>query len=105
MDGASVRVGGPRQQAMLALLLCNANRVVSRDRLIDELLSDQAMGSADRMLRVQVSRLRKTLGANDSEPRVISRPPGYLLRVEGEEPDLQAFEQRVREGSYTHVSP
>ena len=47
VDGAAVRVGGPKQRALLALLLCNANRVVSRDTLIDELLSDQPAGSAD----------------------------------------------------------
>ena len=41
VNGAAVRVGGPKQRALLALLLCNANRVVSRDQLIDELLNDQ----------------------------------------------------------------
>ena len=44
LDGTPVRVGGPRQRALLALLLCNANRVVSRDQLIDELLSGPAGG-------------------------------------------------------------
>ena len=36
--GAPVQIGGVRQRALLALLLLSANRVVSRDRLIDELL-------------------------------------------------------------------
>ena len=38
--GTLVHVGGPRQRALLALLLCHANRVISRDQLIDELLAD-----------------------------------------------------------------
>ncbi len=59
LGGTPVPVGGPRQRALLALLLCHANRVVSRDELVDELLGDQPAGSAERMLRVQVSRLRK----------------------------------------------
>jgi predicted ATPase/DNA-binding SARP family transcriptional activator len=94
-----VSIGGPRQRALLALLLCNANHVVSRDRLIDELLSDRSTAAADGMLRVQISRLRKALSDNDDdEPRVIFRPPGYLLVVHDTELDLHTFEQLVREG-------
>jgi DNA-binding SARP family transcriptional activator len=98
VGGTLVRVGGPRQRALLALLLCSANRVVSRDQLIDELLSGQPAGSAERMLRVQISRLRKVLADGDAVPRLLARPPGYMLRVEDGELDLHAFEQRVDAG-------
>jgi len=98
--GAAVRVGGPRQRALLALLLCHANRVVSRDQLIDELLSDQPDGSAEPILRVQISRLRKVLADGDAAPRLIARPPGYSLRVEDGELDLQVFEQQVTDGRH-----
>jgi ABC-type transport system substrate-binding protein/DNA-binding SARP family transcriptional activator len=100
LDDAEVRVGGPRQRALLGLLLCHANRVVSRDQLIEELLGDQPPAAADWMLRVQVSRLRKALGDGNGngEPRLLARPPGYLLRVEDGELDLHAFEQQVAAG-------
>ena len=98
LDGAAVRVGGPRQRALLGLLLCHANRVVSRDQLIEELLGDQPAATAERMLRVQVSRLRKALADGNGEPRLLARPPGYLLRVEDGELDLHAFEQQVAAG-------
>jgi YVTN family beta-propeller protein len=98
LDGAAVRVGGPRQRALLGLLLCHANRVVSRDQLIEELLGDQPPATADRMLRVQVSRLRKALADGNSQPRLQARPPGYLLRVEDGELDLHAFEQQIAAG-------
>jgi DNA-binding SARP family transcriptional activator len=98
LGGAAVRVGGPRQRALLGLLLCHANRVVSRDQLIDELLRDQLAGSAEPVLHVQISRLRKALADGDPQPRLLARPPGYLLRVEDGELDLDAFEQRVAEG-------
>ena len=98
LDGAAVRVGGPRQRALLGLLLCHANRVVSRDQLIEELLGDQPAATADRMLRVQVSRLRKALADGNGEPRLQARPPGYLLRVEDGELDLHAFEQQIAAG-------
>jgi len=97
--GRPVPVGGPRQRALVGLLLCHANRVVSRDELIDELLGDQPRESAERMLRVQISRLRKVLAVGGSgPPRVVARPPGYLLRVQDGELDLQVFEQRVAAG-------
>jgi len=98
LDDAEVRVGGPRQRALLGLLLCHANHVVSRDQLIEELLGDQPAATADRMLRVQVSRLRKALGDENGQPRLQARPPGYLLRVEEGELDLQAFEQQIAAG-------
>src|SRR6516225_6109489 len=98
LNGAPVRVGGPKQRALLALLLCNANRVVSRDQLIDELLGDQPAGSAEPVLHVQISRLRKALTDGDSQPRLLARPPGYVLRVEDGELDLHAFEQQVAAG-------
>jgi DNA-binding SARP family transcriptional activator len=100
IGGSLVRVGGPRQRALLALLLCNANRAVSRDQLIDELLSDQSADSAERMLRVQISRLRKALADGDPQSRLLARPPGYLLRVEDGELDLHTFEQRVAAGRH-----
>ena len=100
LGGTPVRVGGPRQRALLGLLLCNANRVVSRDQLIDELLTDQPAGSADRMLRVQISRLRKALADGDTEPRLLARAPGYRLRVADGELDLHTFERGVAEGRY-----
>jgi DNA-binding SARP family transcriptional activator len=96
--GTLVHVGGPRQRALLGLLLCHANRVVSRDELTEELLGDQPSGTADRMLRVQISRLRQVLTDRDGTPRVAARPPGYVLRVEPGELDLQVFEQRVTAG-------
>jgi ABC-type transport system substrate-binding protein/DNA-binding SARP family transcriptional activator len=100
LEGASVRVGGPRQRALLGLLLCHANRVVSRDQLIEELLGDQPAATADRILRVQVSRLRKALGDvnGHGQPRLQARPPGYLLHVADGELDLHVFEQQVAAG-------
>lgn len=96
-DGAPVRIGGPRQRALLALLLCSANQVVSLDRLIDELRPDHPVGSANGMLRVQISRLRSALGDDRDQARLIARPPGYSLRVKAGELDLHAFERLVDE--------
>jgi DNA-binding SARP family transcriptional activator len=99
VDGSPVALGGPKQRALLALLLLNANRVVSRDRLVAELFPEQSVNSADHALRNHVSRLRKVFAAAGSdEPRLAARAPGYLLRVEPGELDLARFEQLVSEG-------
>ena len=98
VDGVSVPIGGPKQRALLALLLLSANRVVSRERLIEELFAEQSLNSADHALRNQVSRLRKVLAPAAEEPRLVARAPGYLLRVEPGELDLEHFERLVSVG-------
>jgi WD40 repeat protein/DNA-binding SARP family transcriptional activator len=99
VDGVSVRIGGRKQRALLAMLLLSANRVVSRERLIAELFAERTYDLADHAVRNHVSRLRKLLrGITTDEPRLVARPPGYLLRVEPGELDLETFEQLVTEG-------
>lgn len=98
LDGTSVPIGGPKQRALLALLLLSANRVVSRERLIDELFAEPSVSSADHALRNHVSRLRKVLAPAAGEPRLVARAPGYLLRVQPSELDLERFERFVAEG-------
>ena len=99
VDGTPIPVGGPKQRALLALLLLSANRVVPRGRLIEELFPEQSVNSADHALRNHVSRLRKLLApAAGGEPRLVARAPGYLLRVEPGELDLEHFERLAAGG-------
>jgi YVTN family beta-propeller protein len=99
VDGAPAKIAGGRQRALLAMLLLHANTVVSRERLIDELLDGGHGSDGDRALRVQVSRLRTALGAGGIDPgRLVARAPGYLLRVAPGELDLDRFEALLAEG-------
>jgi YVTN family beta-propeller protein len=93
-DGRSLPLAGAKQRALLALLLVNANRVISRDRLIDELWGGEPPETAVQSLQVYVSRLRKVLPAET----LLTRPPGYLLELEPSELDLQRFEQLLADG-------
>ena len=92
--GRPLAVGGPRQRALLAVLLLNANRVVARERLLEELGSDETSETASHALTNQVSRLRKVLG----ESRLLTQAPGYLLRVEPGELDCDRFEALLDAG-------
>ena len=93
-DGRTVDVGQGKQRALLASLLLDANRVVSADRLIAALWGDTAPGTAPKALQVYVSGLRKALGRE----RILTRAPGYALRVEPGELDLDRFQELVSEG-------
>src|SRR6266545_3693948 len=90
----SLPLAGAKQRALLALLLLHANRVLSRDRLIDELWGDEPPATAVTSLQVYISRLRKLLPAG----ALATRPPGYLLEVEPEELDLRCFERLLAAG-------
>src|SRR3954449_9783826 len=85
---------GPKQRSLLAMLLLQANEVVGRDRLIDGLWGERAPPTAGHTLDSYVSRLRKAVG----EDRLRRRAPGYVLRVEPGELDLDRFEQALQRG-------
>ena len=93
-DGASIPLGGARPRALLAQLLLNANEVVSTDRLIDGIWGEQPPASAASALQVHVHALRRTIGAD----RIVTRPPGYLVRVDADELDVDRFARLVADG-------
>jgi DNA-binding SARP family transcriptional activator/tetratricopeptide (TPR) repeat protein len=87
-----LRLGGAKQRALLALLLLHANRVLTREQLIDELWEDPP-GTVVKALQVHVSQLRKLL----PDGLLVSRSPGYVLEVDPESIDLVRFERLVAE--------
>jgi len=93
-EGSEVSLAGPKPRALLAALLLHPNDVVPADRLIDELWGEDSPDDAAAALRVNVSRLRKTLPADV----LTTRSPGYVIRVEPGELDLHRFERLVDEG-------
>ena len=94
VDGRQA-LGGPKQRAVLALLLCQPNTVVPASRLIDGLWGDDPPGSAANLVQGYVSGLRKR------SARRRSRLAGaaYVLRVSSGALDLQRFERLAYEGS------
>jgi len=86
-----IDVSGAKQRILLAVLLLNANRVVSKDELAEALWEGRAPEGATKALQVHVSQLRKTLGGE----QLLTRPPGYVLRVVEGSLDLDRFESLV----------
>src|SRR3954453_11159691 len=89
---------GPKQRALLAMLLLQPGEVVSRDRLIEGLWGEQPPKDSEHALDAQVSALRRALVAEGSE-RVARKAPGYLIRVEADEFDVTCFDSALTEGS------
>src|SRR5215471_882699 len=89
----SLPVGGPRQRALLAILLLHANEVMPTDELVRDLW-DAPPETAENTLHAHISRLRKVLGAS----RIVTKRPGYLLSLEEGERDLEHFQALVSQG-------
>ena len=96
-DGEPIVLAGPKQRAILTILLLNANQVVPRARLLAEVWGERAPGS-EHSLDVHISRLRKALAPGGEGNPLIRRDHGYLLCVEEGALDLVRFEQRIAAG-------
>jgi len=98
LDGHALDIGGPKQRALLAIMLLSANEPVSRDVLVDRLWGDRPPVGAQHTLEVYVSRLRKTLEPAAEGPVVLARPGAYVLRAPEERIDIRRFERLAARG-------
>jgi predicted ATPase/DNA-binding SARP family transcriptional activator len=89
-----VALGGQKRRALLAVLLLDANSVVSGDRLIDALWGDSPPETARNTIQVYISQLRKLL----PESALETAPPGYRLVIEPDNVDLFEFIRLSEEG-------
>ena len=104
LGGVSVEVDGcepiavtaPRQRALLALLILQANRVVTRSTLVESIWGDDTPQNADAALQIVMSRLRRAVG--EGADRIVSQGAGYRLDVGPEEVDLTRVEALLRDG-------
>jgi serine/threonine-protein kinase len=92
-DSGPLKLGGPKQRAVLAHLILRSNRVVPAGLLIDELWGEDPPETARNTLQTYVYRLRKLLG----DTRIEAGSGGYLLHAEPDEIDAGRFETLVKE--------
>lgn len=102
-DGRCVALGGIKQRATLAYLLLNANRVVPTSELLNALWTEgDAPTTARKILQNSVWGLRRAFAAHDEAGHwpetLVTKNPGYMIRVDPEQVDLHVFHQRVDEG-------
>jgi DNA-binding SARP family transcriptional activator len=94
-------IGGRRQAALLALLLVNANRALSSERISDALWGGEpGAGPAGKRLHMAIVRLRRALDGDGVRGESVLQTVGngYLLAVGPGELDAQVFEAQMRAG-------
>ncbi len=91
-DGRRLPLGGAKQRAVLAMLVLDANRTVSADRLIEGLWGEHSPASAAKMVQTYVWRLRTALGEHGG-PEILTRGRGYELRVDPDTVDVCRLER------------
>ncbi|GAA5076481.1 AfsR/SARP family transcriptional regulator [Nocardia iowensis] len=93
-----IRLTGSRQRVLLAMLLLEANQVMSIDRLIAAVWSEDPPVSAKSQIRICVSELRRKFAAKGCGEVIETHSSGYLLRVDEGALDLHRFQDLVERG-------
>ena len=98
-----IRLGGPKQRGVLAILLLHANRVVPVEQLADDLYGEDVPATAIAQVRDHVSQLRKLLEPGRAPGThgalLETRAPGYLVRLDPEQLDALRFERHLEEAT------
>jgi predicted ATPase/DNA-binding SARP family transcriptional activator len=94
VDGRPALLGGPKQQAVLAVLLAHANKPVSRDLLIEEVWGDNGPATAENALQVYVSQLRRAI----CPTALVTTPNGYCVPTSQRNLDSARFGVLLGEG-------
>ena len=95
-DGTRIKLGSPRQRALLIRLLISPGELVTTDRLVEDLWHGDPPETAWHMVHVYVSRLRKALCRDGA--RLERRGTGYCFSIEPGELDVPRFEHLATEG-------
>jgi DNA-binding SARP family transcriptional activator len=96
-------IGAPKWRSVLAALLIHPAQIVPIDVLINEVWGDAPPAKAGNLISIYVLRLRRLLGDTDST-LLVTRAPGYLLRLAPGDTDAQVFENLVREGGRAYAA-
>ncbi|MFD0787090.1 BTAD domain-containing putative transcriptional regulator, partial [Micromonospora azadirachtae] len=101
-DGQLISLQRRQERLILALLLLDADRVVSAERLISVLWGQRPPATARATLQALISRVRKAVrvaaGPNaDGQVRLLALGEGYRLSVPSESVDLHRFQRMVEE--------
>ncbi len=97
VDGAPVRLGGRREQRLLAALLINAGRLVPASYLIGTMWPEQPPKTAVRQVSNAIARLRHDLGVARSA--VITTGSAYRIAAGSAWLDSARFEADYRQGA------
>lgn len=105
-----VRVAAGKQRSLLAALVVQAGDVVRVDALAEAIWESAPPATWEVTIRNYIRRLRVVLGP-EAGSRILTSPPGYLLKADVGEVDLLTFETlrkagmvAARAGDWTRAS-
>jgi SARP family transcriptional regulator, regulator of embCAB operon len=103
IGGALVPLGTPKQRAVLAVLIVNANRPVDIDVLIGAAWNQRPPTGARATLHAYISNLRRLMSSAGIDRALLSSaPPGYRLAIGQDQYDLGRF--RVQKDAGLHAA-
>jgi DNA-binding SARP family transcriptional activator len=94
-DGVPVELPPGQRRSLLIDLLLHADEAVSLDRLVEDLWEEGAPATADKIVQLHISHLRRQLGSE----RIERQAAGYVFHVRPGELDAQLAEQLAADAS------
>ncbi|WP_162788740.1 BTAD domain-containing putative transcriptional regulator [Amycolatopsis albispora] len=94
-----IGISGHNRRATLGFLLLHANNVVATSRLLHAVWAGDAPQTARKILHNAIADLRGVFAAaGPGAPDLLTRAPGYLLRLDPRQVDLFRFHELVERG-------
>ncbi|MFC0438222.1 BTAD domain-containing putative transcriptional regulator [Kutzneria buriramensis] len=95
---APIPLGSRQQRLVLAILAWQVNKLVTVDRLVDLVWSDEPPRRSSHAVRVHVSQLRRAFDeAGAGRDVIVTQGPGYVLRLEPGQVDVHRFQDLLRQ--------
>ena len=98
-DHGQVELGAPKPRALLAMLALEAGSTVSAEHLIDGLWGDAPPATANKLVQLYVSQLRKAMAPFGENGLIATHGAGYELRVGRDHVDAARFERLLAQGA------
>jgi len=98
-DGHQLPLGPPQRRAVLAVLLCEAGRLVTVERLAERMWGERSPNAARKIVQGHVSRLRAVL-RDLPGTELDTDGPGYVLRIDRDLVDVHRFRRLTAEGRF-----
>ncbi len=96
-DGVVLGLGGPKQRALVGLLVAARGRPVPIERLIDQLWGEEPPAKVMLSLHTMVAKLRRQMepgrGPRGQAELLVTRPSGYALLLADDAVDAPCFEE------------
>ncbi|MFK3980800.1 AfsR/SARP family transcriptional regulator [Micromonospora sp. NPDC050397] len=93
-----VQLGGTKPRTLLTVLLVEHDQVVPGTRLIDAIWGSDPPDRARNVLQTYISTLRQVLARVGGTDMIVTRPPGYTLRLAPHTLDRDVFERLLAQG-------